>query len=217
MRLLLPVAVVALAGVATASYGPPVASHYGGRGGGVHVGGGGAVGGAIAGGAIGGSGSFISGGSHGGSHGAVGGGGYYQGGLFLSFLAPETSHYEYTWQEAAYQCASRGLVLVSIENYEKDHYIASLLRKYHVPFIWTSGTKHGYSFRWVNGKTIGPYSYSNWSRTGGNGYPQPDNREGHEYCLAVLNEFYHDGIVWHDIACHHKKAFICERPAKHPY
>ena len=31
-----------------------------------------------------------------------------------------------------------------------------------------------------------------------------------EACLAVLNNYYKDGIVWHDIACYHKKPFVCE-------
>ena len=40
--------------------------------------------------------------------------------------------------------------------------------------------------------------------------PQPDNREGDEFCLAVLNDFYDDGVTFHDIACHHEKPVICE-------
>jgi hypothetical protein len=28
--------------------------------------------------------------------------------------------------------------------------------------------------------------------------------------MAILNNFYDDGIKWHDIACHHRKPFICE-------
>lgn len=45
------------------------------------------------------------------------------------------------------------------------------------------------------------------------GKPQPDNAEdGKEYCLAVLNNFYKDGIKWHDVGCHHEKPIICERP-----
>jgi hypothetical protein len=28
--------------------------------------------------------------------------------------------------------------------------------------------------------------------------------------MAILNNFYDDGIKWHDIACHHRKSFICE-------
>lgn len=47
------------------------------------------------------------------------------------------------------------------------------------------------------------------------GKPQPDNREAiqggaPENCLAVLNQFYNDGVNWHDVACHHKKPWICE-------
>ena len=42
------------------------------------------------------------------------------------------------------------------------------------------------------------------------GRPQPDNREGDEFCVAVLNNFYADGIRFHDVSCHHKKPVICE-------
>ena len=55
-----------------------------------------------------------------------------------------------------------------------------------------------------------------WSPTGGARQPQPDNREflvegkHDEACLAVLNNFYADGVVWHDIACYHEKYFVCE-------
>ena len=40
--------------------------------------------------------------------------------------------------------------------------------------------------------------------------PQPDNREGDEVCLAVLNNFYNDGVRFHDVSCHHRKPIICE-------
>lgn len=47
------------------------------------------------------------------------------------------------------------------------------------------------------------------------GLAQPDNREekqngAAENCLALLNNFYGDGIHWHDVACHHRKPFVCE-------
>lgn len=47
------------------------------------------------------------------------------------------------------------------------------------------------------------------------GVPQPDNREGvtggsNESCLAVLNNHYDDGVRWHDVACHHRKHWVCE-------
>ena len=44
---------------------------------------------------------------------------------------------------------------------------------------------------------------------------QPDNREQREggedeACIAVLNNFYADGVKWHDVNCEHKKPIICE-------
>ena len=45
------------------------------------------------------------------------------------------------------------------------------------------------------------------------GLPQPDNREGNEFCLAVLNNFYNDGVRFHDVSCHHMKPTICEAVA----
>lgn len=42
---------------------------------------------------------------------------------------------------------------------------------------------------------------NDWSENGGIGVPQPDNRElqqggANENCLAILNNFYNDGIHW---------------------
>lgn len=64
-----------------------------------------------------------------------------------------------------------------------------------------------------------------WSRTGyigqflgSNPVPQPDNAEyllnrspvTQEACLSVNNNWFQDGISWHDTACYHKMPFICE-------
>merc|ERR1712226_1728355 len=73
---------------------------------------------------------------------------------------------------------------------------------------WPSGAREG----WTEGTRY-------WSNTGGwepEPRPQPDNRqellEGGEpeTCLGILNNFYADGIKWHDVACHHKKPTICQ-------
>lgn len=58
-------------------------------------------------------------------------------------------------------------------------------------------------------------SWQPWSYTGNNKRPQPDNAElaingTPESCLAVLNNVYKDGLHWHDVACYHPKAFVCE-------
>ena len=60
---------------------------------------------------------------------------------------------------------------------------------------------------WPSGRG---YSSVAWSHTGGEGRAQPDNREGDEVCLAVLNNFYNDGVKFHDVSCHHRKPIICE-------
>lgn len=31
-----------------------------------------------------------------------------------------------------------------------------------------------------------------------------------ESCLSILNNFYGDGMKWHDVACYHRKPFVCE-------
>merc|ERR1711973_129032 len=72
-----------------------------------------------------------------------------------------------------------------------------------------------------------------WSSTGEKGERQPDNFEGikhgpitadnnigitieglqefhDEACLAVLNNKYNDGVVWHDVACHFRSVIVCE-------
>ncbi|GLG99970.1 Protein of unknown function, partial [Gryllus bimaculatus] len=49
----------------------------------------------------------------------------------------------------------------------------------------------------------------------------PDDREGaqggpEEACLALLNNLHGDGVRWHDVACHHRKPFVCEQPPPPP-
>merc|ERR1712127_1035576 len=69
----------------------------------------------------------------------------------------------------------------------------------------------------MNMEPVSLASSAHWSHTGGATPPraQPDNRafaeEGvAEVCLGILNNFYADGIKWHDVACHHRKPTICE-------
>ena len=88
-------------------------------------------------------------------------------------------------------------------------------------YYWTSATKQGPNggFMWgdrhytpvCRAGSAASHCHENWSRTGQLRLPQPDNAEGHENCVAVLNRFYpRDGVTWHDIACHHKKHVVCE-------
>ncbi|KAG7157034.1 C-type lectin lectoxin-Lei1-like 3 [Homarus americanus] len=118
---------------------------------------------------------------------------------------------KYDWYSANQYCSSLGPGWqgVSIETHDENYYISQIISQHYLEYIWTGGFRNGYHFNWPSRN---PFSGLNWSQTGGNGYPQPDNREdGKEFCLAVLNNFYQDGIKWHDVACHHEKPIICER------
>ncbi|XP_042893102.1 pulmonary surfactant-associated protein D-like [Penaeus japonicus] len=118
---------------------------------------------------------------------------------------------KYAWEAANQYCASlgRGWTGVSIETHEEDRTISSIITGDQLQYIWTGGYRSGYDFVWPSGAT---FVGLNWSPTGAEGRPQPDNREeGGENCLAVLNNFYNDGVKWHDVGCHHEKPIICER------
>ncbi|XP_045618994.2 uncharacterized protein [Procambarus clarkii] len=100
---------------------------------------------------------------------------------------------------------------VGISSEDELNYINGIVGSNRLQFIWTGGVRSGATFAWINGE---PFGVVGWSHTGGLGRPQPDNREnGQENCLAILNNFYQDGIKWHDVACHHVKPVICERRA----
>jgi len=126
--------------------------------------------------------------------------------------------------------------LISLETSEEMKFLSDRMEKADTKFTWTSGRKCNFEgcdrhdlnpalvkgwFWSGSGVRIPPNADETgpdgpWSSTGGDNQSQPDNRElrltglNDEACLAVLNNYYEDGIVWHDIACYHKKPFVCE-------
>ncbi|XP_045608499.2 lymphocyte antigen 75-like [Procambarus clarkii] len=118
----------------------------------------------------------------------------------------------YTWEQATYYCSGlgNGFQAVSIESNRKQELISRFMIAHYISDIWTSGNKrNSRSWSWLSG-TSSPYS--NWSSTGRRGLPQPDNEDGNEDCLAVLNNHYNDGVTWHDSSCFHLRRVICEAP-----
>lgn len=116
---------------------------------------------------------------------------------------------QFTQSEGAAYCRSNGMNPVSLDDPSKEAEFVSLVAREGQPYFWTGGTVNtqARTVSWPSGRTT---STSLWSPTGGAGRPQPDNREGNERCLGVLNNFYQDGVKFHDIACHHRKPVICE-------
>ncbi|XP_059082440.1 uncharacterized protein LOC131879961 isoform X2 [Tigriopus californicus] len=140
---------------------------------------------------------------------------------------PQLRTAEWDWFNARNYCRKRCMDLVSIETREEYEFLKSHMGG--VAYTWTSGRLCDFDgcdrpdffpkdingwFWSANQVRLAPTNslneFHDWSGTGGAGEHQPDNREGSESCLAVLNNFYGDGIKWHDVACHHEKPIICE-------
>merc|ERR1739838_1028290 len=133
-----------------------------------------------------------------------------------------TSEYYFTWfhndKQYAYNEAYRfchnlpgDWYVVSIESLQENQVISNIIEHYKLNYIWIGTVKQTGVYRfWDSGeKFVG----LNFSQTGRFRRPQPDNAEFPEDCLAILDKFYPgDGVTWHDVACHHKKVTICERP-----
>jgi len=124
--------------------------------------------------------------------------------------------------EARAYCKSLGMEPVSLDSPAKQDEFNRLIASDAQRYFWTGGiVDHAQeTVFWSNGRAS-PVRFSesaHWSHTGGADppRPQPDNRAKDEVpshpevCLGILNNFYADGIKWHDVACHHKKPTVCE-------
>ncbi|XP_018319615.1 uncharacterized protein LOC108733071 [Agrilus planipennis] len=154
-------------------------------------------------------------------------------GYMFSWREPSLKGVEEDWLNARNYCRQRCMDLVSLETSAENEWIKERIVKDKVKYIWTSGRLC--DFKGCDRPDLQPVSVNgwfwtaelqklapttqrdqnDWSETGGIGKPQPDNREAQqggasENCLAVLNNFYKDGVNWHDVACHHVKPFVCE-------
>jgi len=139
---------------------------------------------------------------------------------------PNVKNAKWDWFNARNYCRKRCMDLVSFETADEYQHFKNIIGE--TKYVWTSGRlcnfdgcdqdqffpKNINGWFWsANQARLNPTNgraFHDWSQTGGAGRPQPDSREGEEACLAVLNNFYGDGIKWHDVACHHTKPIICE-------
>jgi len=114
-----------------------------------------------------------------------------------------------------------GMEPVSLDSPQKQDEFNSLIAQDAQRYFWTGGiVDHAQEIVFWSNRNGAPVPFAqsaHWSHTGGATPPraQPDNRafgeEGiSESCLGILNNFYADGIKWHDVACHHKKPTVCE-------
>ncbi|GJQ86457.1 hypothetical protein Trydic_g10364 [Trypoxylus dichotomus] len=154
-------------------------------------------------------------------------------GYMFSWREPSLRGVEEDWLGGRNYCRKRCMDLVSLETSAENEWVKQRIVKDKVKYIWTSGRLC--DFKGCERADLQPISVNgwfwtavlqklapttdrqqnDWSENGGIGKPQPDNREAQqggatENCLAVLNNFYKDGVNWHDVACHHRKPFVCE-------
>jgi len=154
--------------------------------------------------------------------------------------------YAASWLDARNICREMCMDLISVETPEENMMVESILKKFSVNAVWTSGRlcnfhgcelphlqpKHINGWFWsgsgvsipATNKTAPGWKENPWSHTGflsqfaDHLVSQPDNAEyllqrsgvTVEACLAVLNNWYSDGVEWHDTACFRAKQFICE-------
>uniref|UniRef100_A0A2P2I8Y0 CD209 antigen-like n=1 Tax=Hirondellea gigas TaxID=1518452 RepID=A0A2P2I8Y0_9CRUS len=158
-------------------------------------------------------------------------GNYY----FFSWTHGPTRDHERDWLDARNICRKHCQDLVSLETQDEAAFVYQQMQHGNVKYVWTSGRKCNFDgceradlqppivngWFWSGSSARIPATNStfgwrgDWSHTGGGNQAQPDNREfaetgTDEACIAVLNNFYNDGIKWHDVACHHVKPWVCE-------
>jgi len=133
---------------------------------------------------------------------------------------------KWDWFNARNYCRKRCMDLVAIETQQEYDFLKSHIGG--AKYFWTSGRlcdfdgcdaprffpKNINGWFWSSNQAkMSPTNgngFHDWSPTGGARKRQPDNREGGESCMAVLNNFYGDGIKWHDVGCNHEKPIVCE-------
>lgn len=155
---------------------------------------------------------------------------------FYSGHYADTAGFIYSWSEARKKCQKYCMDTVSFETQKEFEVVKEMFEDELIDYIWTSGhvcdtpkylndPKFQPPNNWyweLNGVQLPAtdriargWTFNPWSRTGYNDVPQPDNAElevngKNESCLAMLHNVYGDGITLHDVACYHKKAFVCE-------
>ncbi|KAK3862642.1 hypothetical protein Pcinc_031512 [Petrolisthes cinctipes] len=116
----------------------------------------------------------------------------------------------YTWYQARDYCTSlgQGFASISVENQITTSVLSAVMSAHGQRTTWTSGNRLT-TKRWSWSKTGVQFFYTNWARTGRLGRPQPDNANGDELCLSVVNS-YTDGAAWHDASCTDLSPVVCQ-------
>ncbi|XP_071535615.1 L-selectin-like [Panulirus ornatus] len=149
---------------------------------------------------------------------------------FFSWKHRDTSNRRLDWFNARNNCRHNCQDLVSMETQSESKFVLDIVERENVNSVWTSGRKCNFDgcdephlqpiningwFWSANQKRMPPTNKKggwrgDWSNKGGAGTQQPDNREGNEACLGILNNKFGDGVTWHDLNCNQHNIWICE-------
>merc|ERR1711874_799065 len=113
----------------------------------------------------------------------------------------------WNWFTARNYCRKRCMDLISIESEEEQEFLGRAMNGGNVREVWTSGMGETNVF---NGRR-----FNGWSNTGPLQKAQPDgilkaDGFGEQACTALLDNFFNDGLSWHDTKCNDRRQIICE-------
>ncbi|TGZ38132.1 Uncharacterized protein DBV15_09993 [Temnothorax longispinosus] len=136
---------------------------------------------------------------------------------FFSWEHQPTRNLEVDWLDARNICRRHCMDAVSLETPQENEFIKQRIARdtfgrRAVSATSTAATDPIFSPRTLtdgSGPVLAPRSDRRPSVTPETGATLEDMGND-ESCLSILNNFYNDGIKWHDVACHHVKPFVCE-------
>merc|ERR1719340_563232 len=104
--------------------------------------------------------------------------------------------------------------LVSFNTPGEFEMFSEIMKRDNVTSIYTSGRKCNFQNKGCDAPHLAPINVNGWFWAGANndiGITIEGLQEFHdEACLAVLNNKYNEGVVWHDVACHFRSVIVCE-------
>merc|ERR1712055_186963 len=144
----------------------------------------------------------------------------------------------WNWFTARNYCRKRCMDLIAIESTDEQSQIGRVMKSGNVREVWTSGRLCDKEVDGCEADRFQPYNirgwfwastlqsmgetnvfngrrYNGWSQTGPLSKPQPDgilkaDGFGQQACTALLDNFFNDGLKWHDTKCNDRRHIICE-------
>jgi len=144
----------------------------------------------------------------------------------------------WNWFTARNYCRKRCMDVISLESLQEQEFVGQNMARAGVREVWTSGrlcdkevdgcdqprfqpyNVNGWFWAATLG-TMGPTNnfsgrkFNGWSNNGQSGRAQPDgilkqDGFGDQACMALLDNFFNDGLSWHDTKCNDRRHIVCE-------